>query len=52
MKVPLLDLKKQYEQIKDEVNTVVQEVFESQYFILGPKVEAFEKSVADAVGRL
>ncbi len=47
MKVPLLDLKKQYEEIKDEVNIVVQEVFESQYFILGPKVEAFEKRIAE-----
>jgi dTDP-4-amino-4,6-dideoxygalactose transaminase len=46
MKVPLLDLKVQYQAIKDELRPVVDEVFESQIFILGPKVEALEKAVA------
>ena len=46
MKVPLLDLKKQYEQIKDEVLKVTESVYDSQYFILGPEVESFEKEVA------
>ncbi|RPI76921.1 MAG: DegT/DnrJ/EryC1/StrS family aminotransferase [Desulfobacteraceae bacterium] len=47
MKVPLLDLKKQYQQIKDEIIPATQEVFESQMFILGPKVEEFEKKAAE-----
>jgi len=44
--VPLLDLKAQYENIKDEIEPVVQEVIESQYFILGPKVKEFEEHMA------
>jgi dTDP-4-amino-4,6-dideoxygalactose transaminase len=46
MKVPLLDLKEQYKSIKEEILTVTEEVFDSQYFILGPKVEALEKDIA------
>lgn len=46
MKVPLLDLKKQYHSIKEEILTVSEEIFESQYFILGPRVEALEKDIA------
>jgi len=47
MKVPLLDLKEQYKTIKQEVMEAVEEVFESQYFILGPKVSSLEKEIAD-----
>ncbi len=46
MKVPLLDLKGQYETIKGDVLRVTQEIFESQHFILGPKVETLEKEIA------
>jgi dTDP-4-amino-4,6-dideoxygalactose transaminase len=46
MQVPLLDLKAQYASIKTEVEKAVAEVFESQHFILGPKVEQCEKAVA------
>lgn len=46
MKVPLLDLKAQYAKIREEVRTSIDEVCDSQYFILGPKVEAFENHVA------
>jgi dTDP-4-amino-4,6-dideoxygalactose transaminase len=46
MNVPLLDLKAQYLSIKSEVDAAVAEVFESQHFILGPKVEQCEKLVA------
>jgi dTDP-4-amino-4,6-dideoxygalactose transaminase len=48
--VPLLDLKPQYETIKDEIQTVVQDVMESQHFILGPEVEAFEQEIAEYCG--
>lgn len=47
MKVPLLDLKPQYQTIKEEVLKVTEEIFESQYFILGPRVEALEKEIAE-----
>jgi dTDP-4-amino-4,6-dideoxygalactose transaminase len=46
MNVPLLDLKSQYSAIKDEIDEAVAEVFESQYFINGPQVEALEHEVA------
>src|SRR5512143_1628040 len=48
--VPLLDLKKQYAGIRDDVRRVADELFESQMFILGPRVEAFENAVAAYVG--
>jgi len=48
--VPLLDLKKQYAKLKDEILRATAEVYESQGFILGPRVDAFEKAVAAYVG--
>lgn len=47
--VPLLDLKAQYATIRDEIEPVVREVIESQYFIGGPSIDALEKSVAEYV---
>ncbi|MCP3925603.1 MAG: DegT/DnrJ/EryC1/StrS family aminotransferase [Desulfobacterales bacterium] len=47
MQVPLLDLKKQYQEIKEEVLKVTEEIYESQYFILGPHVEKLEKEIAE-----
>ena len=46
MNVPLLNLKLQYQQIKDEIWHAVEEVLESQQFILGPTVDSFEKEIA------
>jgi dTDP-4-amino-4,6-dideoxygalactose transaminase len=46
MNVPLLDLKAQYRAIKPEIDAAVQEVLESQHFILGPKVEQCEAAIA------
>ena len=45
--VPLLDLKAQYKNIKDEIEPAVKEVMESQYFIGGPVLKKFETNVAD-----
>ena len=42
MSVPALDLKAQYRTIRHEIEPVVQQVLESQYFILGPEVAQFE----------
>jgi dTDP-4-amino-4,6-dideoxygalactose transaminase len=47
MKVPLLDLKEQYRTIHEEIEIVTREVMESQQFILGPRVEQFEKELAN-----
>jgi len=46
MIVPLLDLKLQYATIKEEVMKVTEEVYDSQYFILGPKVKQLEEDIA------
>lgn len=50
MKVPLLDLKMQYSQIKDEIMKATEDVYESQRFIQGPKVEELEKKLAEYCG--
>ncbi len=46
MNVPLLDLSAQFSAIHEEVMAAVERVFESQKFILGPEVEAFEEETA------
>ncbi len=50
MNVPLLDLQGQYNQLKEELDEAVRRVVESQYFILGPEVTAFEEKIADYLG--
>jgi dTDP-4-amino-4,6-dideoxygalactose transaminase len=50
MNVPLLDLKAQYATIKADVDAAIQEVMESQHFILGPKVEECEQAIAKYSG--
>jgi dTDP-4-amino-4,6-dideoxygalactose transaminase len=45
--VPLLDLKAQYAGVRDEIMEVVREVFEDQWFILGPKVQECEARIAE-----
>ena len=47
MKVPFLDLKAQYESIKDEINEAIQKVLDSCAFAGGPFVEEFEKNFAE-----
>jgi dTDP-4-amino-4,6-dideoxygalactose transaminase len=50
LKVPLLDLKRQYQQIQEEVLAVTHEVLKSQQFILGPKVNELEERIAEYCG--
>lgn len=50
MKVPLLDLKPQYNFLKSELDEVLLRVAQSQYFILGPEVEKMEKEFCDFLG--
>lgn len=47
---PFFDLKAQYAQIRDEVQAAVARVFESQHFIYGPEVVAFEQEIAAVAG--
>src|SRR5215208_5248270 len=44
--VPALDLKAQYQSIREEIERAVREVIESQHFILGPEVGGLEAEVA------
>jgi dTDP-4-amino-4,6-dideoxygalactose transaminase len=45
-KIPTLDLKRNYTRIKEEIQVALNEVLESQYFILGPSVKNFEDEVS------
>lgn len=46
MPIPLLDLKLQYAAIRDEAMRVTAEIYESQMFILGKRVDDFERDFA------
>jgi len=46
MILPLLDLHKQYHQIKAEIDHAVIEVLDSGSYIMGPKVQEFETNMA------
>jgi dTDP-4-amino-4,6-dideoxygalactose transaminase len=48
--IPLLDLQAQYATVRAEVEAAVKQVLDSQRFILGPVVEAFEAAVAQYSG--
>jgi dTDP-4-amino-4,6-dideoxygalactose transaminase len=50
MRVPLLDLSSQYAALAGPIRAEIEQVLASQQFILGPKVEAFEKAIADYCG--
>ncbi len=45
-RVPLVDLKRQYYSMKEEIDSAIQDVLENQSFILGPQVKEFEKLFA------
>ena len=49
-KIEMVDLKGQYEQIKDEVNRSVLETIESTLFINGPKVKSFQDNLEKYLG--
>ncbi len=50
MIVPMVDLKKQFNDIKDEVFEMLTEILESSQYILGPKVLELEKKIAEYHG--
>src|SRR4030042_4047092 len=47
MKVPFFDLNSQFYSIEGEIKSALDEVFKTQQFILGPKVEALEQTIAN-----
>ena len=49
-KIPIIDLKAQYKTIRKELQQAIDEVLESQQFILGSAVEKFEAETAAYLG--
>lgn len=50
MRIPILDLTKQYQSIRSEIDAAIQRVVASGHFILGPEVEALEQEIAALCG--
>ncbi|MGI8432974.1 MAG: DegT/DnrJ/EryC1/StrS family aminotransferase [Chthoniobacterales bacterium] len=50
MRVPLLDLSAQYERLAEPIRREFDEILRTQSFILGPKVEEFERALAESCG--
>jgi len=50
MQVPLLDLKAQFQTLREAILPEVERLIESQQFILGPRVESFEEAVCRYTG--
>lgn len=50
MNVPLLDLKAQFQPLRNEILTAVQMVCDEQGFVLGPRVVAFEEAMGKYIG--
>jgi|SRR5215510_5479784 len=48
--VPFVDLKAQYQSIKQEIDDAIARVLQNSSFILGPEVESFEQNFAEYVG--
>ncbi|CAH8282457.1 DegT/DnrJ/EryC1/StrS family aminotransferase [Mariniflexile fucanivorans] len=49
-KIQMVDLKGQYDNIKEVVNTSIQEVLETTSYINGPKVHQFQKNLEQYLG--
>jgi dTDP-4-amino-4,6-dideoxygalactose transaminase len=50
MVIPLVDLKAQYNSIKQEINQAINEILESGHFILGENVSHLEEEIAQYCG--
>src|SRR3954466_4331524 len=50
MRVPLLDLSAQYAALGEPIRAQIDDVLATQQFILGPRLEAFEKAIAGYCG--
>ena len=50
MRVPLLDLSEQYRLLAEPIRRELDEIIRTQSFILGPKVEEFERALAEYCG--
>jgi dTDP-4-amino-4,6-dideoxygalactose transaminase len=50
LKVPFVDLKKQYLSLREEIDSAFARVIQDSSFIRGPEVEVFESSFARSIG--
>jgi dTDP-4-amino-4,6-dideoxygalactose transaminase len=50
MNIPVLDLTRQYQTLKAEIDASLQRVVASGRFVLGPEVEALEREIAELCG--
>jgi len=50
MRVPILDLKSEYAEMRDEILAALDRVCQKSAFVLGEEVEAFEREFADFCG--
>jgi dTDP-4-amino-4,6-dideoxygalactose transaminase len=48
--IPMVDLRRQYEGIKGEIDAAIREVLDKTQFILGPNVAELEREIADYHG--
>ena len=49
-KIQMVDLKSQYDRIKDSVNASIQEVLDTTTYINGPQVHGFQKNLEEYLG--
>lgn len=45
--IPMIDLKGQYEALRDEIDNTLREILESGHFVLGEHVDALEKEISE-----
>ena len=50
MKIPMVDLKGQYESLQPEIDSALRLALGETRFILGPNVQAFDQEAADYLG--
>jgi dTDP-4-amino-4,6-dideoxygalactose transaminase len=50
MNIQMVDLKSQYEKIKEEVDAGIQDVIDNTQFIKGPQIKQFEEALAAELG--
>ena len=49
-KIPFVDLYPQYEELREEINTAIQNVITHSDYITGPTVDKFERAICDYTG--
>ncbi|MEA1971678.1 MAG: aminotransferase class I/II-fold pyridoxal phosphate-dependent enzyme, partial [Candidatus Cloacimonadota bacterium] len=50
MKVPMLDLDRQYKPIKNKIKDEIAKLIDTNQYILGPQVKVFEKKIEEYLG--